>query len=119
MAHIKSAPLLHMEQATPPQTPKVPSLLEPPPPFSPLSHAVASSVTYLATLCAELGVYSSAGLSDERSSEALDVCNLETFITHYAELLDWARIRCLLARQEWEVRARGWWALITARGMCS
>lgn len=89
-----------------------PSLLTPPPPLSPLSSPVATALTYLISLCAELGIYSTA------ASESHDPGNLEDFIGRYCEVLDWSRVRCLLAKQEWAEREKGWWALIRAGGKC-
>lgn len=117
----------------------LPSLLTPPPPFSPISHNVLATVTCLATLCAELGIYCGAGSAnaspnkscDEPSdattwsgdlSGAWDIgsCDsLEIFIGRYAEVLDFPRIRCLLAQQEWVVREKGWRALNRMDGECN
>lgn len=88
---------------------KAPSLLTPPPPFSPLSPPVSAAVTNLITLCAELAIYST-------DSEAERRCNLNGFIGQHAEVLNWSRVRCLLARQAWTAREEGWWALIRAGG---
>lgn len=122
---------------------KVPSLVTPPPPYSSLSPTVITSLTTLVTLCAELGIYSSKnGAASPQpvapscaqllvvkdvaissldpvgmASELHDPeCTLEDFIGHYSEVLDWSRVRYLLARQEWGIRERGWWALIRAGG---
>ena len=92
---------------------QLPSLVAPPPPFTPLPYNVLATVTYLATLCAELAIYSSA----ESANEPEEPCGcLEAFIGRYTEVLDLSRIRCLLARQTWAVRVKGWWALNKVRG---
>lgn len=86
-----------------------PSVVAPPPPFSLLTPTVVSSVTHLTTLCAELAVYSG------RKPEATDPKSeqsLVEFIAVYVELLDWSRIRCLLAQKQWSLREKGWWALL-------
>lgn len=47
---------------------------------------------------------------------AHESCDLEHFIGQYAEVLDWPRVRCLLAREDWVVRKHCWWALLNAGG---
>ena len=42
---------------------------------------------------------------------------MEEFIAVHVELLDWSRLRCLLAQQPWSLREKGWWALIKG-GKC-
>lgn len=115
---------------------EVPSLLTPPPPFSPLSHNVHTSAIYLTTLCAELAIYSSQGSADSAkvnpsiSSPERTNCgtvlpgtqpcdSLEDFIGRYAEMLDLTRMRCLLAHQDWEVRKKAWWALNRVKSECN
>lgn len=102
----------------------LPSLFAPPPPFTPLTSTVLTTVTYLTTLCAELAIYSSAE-SDDATSDPGGVATqswnhmncLEDFIGRFTTLLDLLRLRMLLAHQEWMVRVKGWWALIEAAGM--
>lgn len=92
-----------------------PSIVAPPTPFSPLTPTVMSSATHLATLCAEVAVYSVSDSQSRGESEATGPQsgrNLERLIADYAELLDWSRVRCLLAQQQWSLREKGWWSLI-------
>ncbi len=85
-----------------------PSVLAPPPPFSALTPTVASSVIHLTSLCVELAVYGGQPeAADSQCGRSLD-----EFIAVYVELLDWSRVRCLLAQQQWSLREKGWWALI-------
>lgn len=106
----------YMKQLSSATSEQLPSLAAPPPPYTPLPYNVLATVTYLATLCAELAIYSSADSADGSSKNSCDdpkePCGcLEAFVSRYSEVLDLSRIRCLLARQTWAVQAKGWWAL--------
>ena len=84
------------------------------PPLLSLPPTVMNSVSFLATLCAELAVYSGNSSTPESCDQ---VTTLEKFIVRYAKILDVAKIRHLLTLQRWEVREKGWWALIRG-GKC-
>ncbi len=97
------------------------SILSPPPPYSPLPLTLTPIVTHLATLCAELAIYSSGKdiiLSDSSCDPPDSSCDqprptgLEEFIGQYVDVLDLNRLRCLLNREPWSVRGKLWGALI-------